>query len=163
MYSTIIAYILFFLSGFGVLGLHRHYMGKHGTGLLWLFTGGFFTLGSFYDLFTLPSQVREANIRNAIFDEKMRRKGWRNVDDGQSRIIREKEPIERVILKLAKANNGIITASELALSASISMEDAKKDLEAMVNKGFAELRVRQSGSLVYAIPDLMSANEPLVD
>jgi len=167
MYNTVIAYILFFLSGWGVLGLHRHYLGKHGTGLLWLFTGGIFTIGSFYDFFTLPSQVREANIRNAIIDETIRRKdenkGWRNVDDGQSRIVREKEPIERTILKLAKANKGIITASELALSANVSMEEAKKDLDAMVNKGFAELRVRQSGSLVYVIPDLMDTDEPLVD
>ena len=33
----------------------------------------------------------------------------------------------------------------------------------MVSKGYAELRVRQSGSLVYAIPDLVDSDEPLVD
>jgi len=71
--------------------------------------------------------------------------------------------VEHAILKLAKANKGLLTASELALSAHISLEDAKKDLDAMVTKGYAELRVRQSGSLVYAIPDLMDSDEPLVD
>ncbi|MCL2765046.1 MAG: TM2 domain-containing protein [Treponema sp.] len=164
MYNTLIAYLLFFLSGFGVLGFHRFYLGKIGTGLLWMFTGGLLTIGSWFDFFTLPGQVREANIRQAIIDESMRRgTSWRNINDGQTRIVHEKEPVERAILRLAKSNKGILTASEVALAANISMDEAKKDLEAMVNKGFAELRVRQSGTLVYTIPDLMDSDEPLVD
>ena len=172
MYSTFIAYLLWFLSGFGWFGFHRYYLGKFGTGLLWMFSFGMLGFGSFYDFFTLPNQVREANFRQAIIDESIRRKveaqkagsipSWRNVNDGETRIVREKEPVERVILKLAKSNKGILTASELALSANIPMEEAKNALEAMVNKGFAELRVRQSGTIVYAIPDLMSSDEPLV-
>jgi len=131
-------------------------------------------IGSIYDFFTLSGQVREANIRKAIVDSTIRQNinptvytsemhSWRNVNDGQSRIVREKEPVERVILKTAKANKGIITASELSLSAQIPIEEAKASLDAMVNKGYAELRVRQSGALVYAIPDLMDSDEPLVD
>lgn len=129
-----------------------------------MFTGGLLTIGSWFDFFTLPGQVREANIRQAIIDESMRRgTSWRNINDGQTRIVHEKEPVERAILRLAKSNKGILTASEVALAANISMDEAKKDLEAMVNKGFAELRVRQSGTLVYTIPDLMDSDEPLVD
>ncbi|MCL2215104.1 MAG: TM2 domain-containing protein [Treponema sp.] len=173
MYNTFIAYLLWFVSGFGALGFHRFYLGKIPTGLLWMFTGGMAMIGSIYDFFTLPNQVREANIRNAILGEAVRRNAEtrytsgrqhiRNVDDGVTHIIREKEPVERVILKLAKENKGILTASELALSASIPIEEARSNLDAMVNKGFAELRVRQSGALVYAIPDLMNSDEPLVD
>jgi len=132
-----------------------------------MFTLGLGMVGSILDLFTLPSQVREANIRQAIIEESARRnidnRRWRNVDDGKMHIINDKGSVEHAILKLAKTNKGILTTSELALSAHISMEEAKKDLDAMVSKGFAELRVRQSGSLVYTIPDLMDSDEPLVD
>jgi predicted transcriptional regulator len=170
MYSVGVAYLLWLISGCGALGFHRFYLGKIPTGLLWMFTGGLGMLGSVYDFLTLPGQVREANIRQAIFEGRTRnnfgkntRQSWRNVSDGEARIVRDKESVERVILRLAKENKGILTASELALSANISIEDAKRDLDAMVSKGFAELRVRKSGSLVYTIPDLMDQDEPLED
>ena len=169
MYNTGIAYLLWLFSGCGALGFHRFYLGKIPSGLLWMFTGGLGMIGSIYDFFTLGRQVREANIRQAIIDNSVRQsqsvnnqKSWRSVNDGESRIIRDKESIERVILRLAKDNKGILTASEVALSANIPIEEAKKDLDVMVSKGYAELRVRQSGSLVYTIPDLMDRDEPLV-
>ncbi|MDR1948176.1 MAG: TM2 domain-containing protein [Spirochaetaceae bacterium] len=161
MYSVGIAYLLWLVSGFGALGFHRFYLGKIPTGVLWMFTGGLGMVGAIYDFFTLPGQVREANVRNAIFAGPAGGNHWRYVNDGNSRIVKEKESIERVILKLAKENRGILTASEVALAANVSMEEAKKDLDALVSKGFAEIRVRQSGTLVYTIPELMDSDSPL--
>lgn len=45
----------------GVFGVHRFYMGKWLTGLIWLFTGGLFLIGWLYDLWTLNEQVDEVN------------------------------------------------------------------------------------------------------
>jgi TM2 domain-containing membrane protein YozV/predicted transcriptional regulator len=168
MYSVGIAYFLWLISGCGALGFHRFYLGKIPTGILWMCTGGLAMVGSVYDFLTLPRQVQEANIKRAIFDGTIGlntagQRSWRNVNDGEARIVRDKEPVERVILKTARANNGVLTVSEVALAANISVEEARKDLDAMVSKGFAELRVRQSGTLVYTIPDLMDNDEPLVD
>lgn len=47
----------------GVFGIHRFYMGKIGTGLLWMLTGGFFVFGWLYDFCTLNEQVDELNRR----------------------------------------------------------------------------------------------------
>ena len=166
MYSTFIAYLLWFLSFFGVLGLHRLYLGKIPSAILWMFTGGLFGIGTFYDFFTLPGQVREANLRNALFNQVYNApQSWRNVNDGQARIVKEgpKESLERTILKLAKENKGILTVSEVALSANITIDEAKKYLEIMVSKGIAELRVRKTGALVYVMPDIMDRDEPLED
>jgi TM2 domain-containing membrane protein YozV len=38
---------------FGFLGGHRLYVGKVGTGILYLFTGGFFLIGWIIDIFTV--------------------------------------------------------------------------------------------------------------
>jgi hypothetical protein len=166
MYNVFLAYLLWLFSGCGMLGFHRFYLGKIPSGVLWMFTFGLFGIGSIYDFFTLPSQVRQANLEQAILRGSVNPNigsKWRNVNDGQSRIINEKENVEQVVLRVAKSNKGILTASELALAAKISIEEAKKALDMMVSKGYAELRVRQSGSLVYVIPDLMDSDEPLVD
>ena len=54
-----IAWIL--LTFLGVFGAHRFYMGKIGTGLIWLLTGGLLGFGWLYDLWTLNGQVDEIN------------------------------------------------------------------------------------------------------
>ena len=51
----------------GVFGVHRFYMGKWITGILYLFTGGVFFLGIIYDLCTLNEQVDEMNATYANF------------------------------------------------------------------------------------------------
>ena len=175
MYSTGIAYLLWLISGCGALGFHRFYLGKIPTGLLWMFTGGLGMFGAVYDFFTLPGQVREANFRKALYDQSNRiyrpvgqpDNNWHYANDAQYRVMNskgnEKEKPERIILKLAKENDGILTVSEVALRADMPIDEAKKLLDTLVSKGFAELRVRKSGSIVYIIPDMADKDEPLED
>lgn len=49
------------LAYLGVFGLHRFYMGKWLTGILYLFTLGCFGIGIFYDFWTLNGQIDELN------------------------------------------------------------------------------------------------------
>lgn len=53
------------LTFLGVFGAHRFYLGKWGTGLLYLLTLGLLGIGLLYDLWTLNSQVSEANLARA--------------------------------------------------------------------------------------------------
>jgi TM2 domain-containing membrane protein YozV len=54
-----VAWIL--LTFLGVFGIHRFYMGKWLTGILYLLTGGILGLGYLYDLCTLNDQVSLLN------------------------------------------------------------------------------------------------------
>ena len=175
MYSVGIAYLLWLFSGCGALGFHRFYLGKIPTGVLWFLTGGLGMVGAIYDFFTLARQVREANYRMALYnrsrhDDRLeyRHENWRQVHDGEAKIVHpseanHKDSLERVILRLAKENKGILTVSEVALGANISIDDARKYLDNLVNKGIAELRVRKTGALVYMLADFTDRDEPLED
>jgi TM2 domain-containing membrane protein YozV len=55
-----LAWIL--LTFLGVFGVHRFYLGKWGTGILYLVTLGIFGVGLIYDFWTLNSQISELNL-----------------------------------------------------------------------------------------------------
>ena len=59
-HNTLIGYLLWI---FGFTGAHRFYFGKPKTGILWFFTGGFFLIGWFIDLFLIPGMDRAADRR----------------------------------------------------------------------------------------------------
>lgn len=54
-----IAYLLCIFTG--IFGLHRFYLGKFGSGLVYLLTFGFATIGVWIDLFNLSRMVDEYN------------------------------------------------------------------------------------------------------
>lgn len=58
-YSYSVAWIL--LTFLGLFGIHRFYLGKWGTGLLYLVTAGLFGVGWLYDYWTLNAQISERN------------------------------------------------------------------------------------------------------
>jgi TM2 domain-containing membrane protein YozV len=54
-----LAWIL--LTFLGLFGVHRMYMGKWGTGIIYLLTGGIVGIGYLYDYWTLNRQITEVN------------------------------------------------------------------------------------------------------
>ena len=54
-----VAWVL--LTFLGILGVHRMYMGKWFTGLVYLLTGGIFLFGYVYDYWTLNDQITLIN------------------------------------------------------------------------------------------------------
>ncbi|MHB1310099.1 MAG: NINE protein [Limisphaerales bacterium] len=51
------------LTFLGLFGMHRFYMGKIGTGILYLLTLGLFGIGYLYDYWTLNGQLADLNSR----------------------------------------------------------------------------------------------------
>ena len=148
MFQTSTAYLLW-LIGFGVFGIHRFYLGRIGTGLLWLLTGGLFGIGALIDLFYIPAMVRQENLgllyRRAMSEQPETRRSMRNVTPAS------REPLEKVILRLARRNRGPVTPAEVALEGDIPLDDAKAALGKLATAGHAEVRARESGGVVYVL------------
>ena len=58
-HSLLVGYLLWI---FGFLGLHRFYLGKPWTGLLFLLTCGIFLIGVIYDWWTVTEQISKENM-----------------------------------------------------------------------------------------------------
>lgn len=55
-----VAWVL--LTFFGIFGVHRFYLGKWFSGIVYFFTGGLFLFGLLYDFWTLNDQISEVNV-----------------------------------------------------------------------------------------------------
>ena len=134
-----IAYLLWALCLVGVSGIHRFYLGRPGTGVLWLLTLGLLGIGNLIDLFTIPSMARAKSARAGAAPDP--------AQTGSS------EPLERAVLQAAAANGGSITPAAVAVQGDYSLDECKVCLDGLVERGHAELRIAE-GSAAYAFPDL---------
>jgi len=64
MKSKPVTYLLWFL--FGFFSAHRFYLGKIGTGILYLLTGQLFGIGWIIDLFLIDGWVDRANLEARV-------------------------------------------------------------------------------------------------
>lgn len=77
--------------------------------------------------------------------------------------LRDKRPAleshESVILRLAAAEHGRLTAADLACNSELSLAQSEVELQALVNDGHAEAIVVEGGVVVYKVRSLLSAAE----
>ena len=144
MYNTGVAYLLWFLSGFGAAGFHRFYLGKIGSGLLYLFTGGLFFVGGIADFFLIPSLVRDANL-GLRYEQALR--DTRSFDSPAKRS--PELSLERTILETARANRGEVTPGQVALAGDFAIDAAQAALDKLASRSFCEMRIRESGTITY--------------
>ncbi len=130
------AYALWLLGLVGIAGVHRMYLGRNLTGVLWLLSWGLCGVGQFLDVFFIPSMVLEYN---------------RRLKEPQL----TGEALLRRIVQLALSKKGILTPT-LAIAeieADITLiEQAFRDLE---RRGYAfSENDPNTGGIVYRFTQL---------
>jgi len=161
MYKEGIGYGLWCLWLFGLGGVHRIYMGKYGTGILWLLTWGLFGIGQFVDLFRMKGLVRDANIREGYLPHPRlarRLQGAQQPHHGGAPAAILPPPaqnVQQALLKAAQANGGALTVTQGVVTTGLTFEQVEEILREMVAKGYVDVdNAPNSGVVVYRFPEL---------
>ncbi|MBI2434515.1 MAG: NINE protein [Candidatus Hydrogenedentes bacterium] len=69
MRSVGVGYILWCLCLIGLFGIHRFYVGKYVSGIIWLLTGGLCLIGQLVDLVLIPKYIDQFNAERGVIGE----------------------------------------------------------------------------------------------
>ncbi len=154
MRSVKTAYWLWAISFLGVAGIHRLYMGKIPTGILWICTWGLFGIGTMYDAATMSRQIREKDEADGFVASD--RDYWREPAlSPPPTAYYPAESLEHIALRLAQQNGGFTTPAQLALQANVGADQAKAQLDDLCAKGMADIRIRHNGVVAYVFLDFL--------
>ena len=163
-----VAFALWLACIFGFCGIHRFYLGRWGTGLLWLCTLGLFGFGQLVDLLRLPGMVREENMKFAAFRAlaEKRRLGpmqqrpalppaQQNLPALPPGEPDTPEAFRRKLLKAAAKYKGCLTVPQGVMATGKTFEEVEAELDSMARSGHVGIdNDEKTGAVVYTFGDL---------
>jgi hypothetical protein len=159
-YAPGMAFGLWLACIFGLFGLHRFYLGRPITGLLWLFTFGLLGVGQLVDLIRLRSMVEDQNLialgrqHLALPGARLALPGARGLALPGPRRSPEDE-LRQGLLQAAAKRGGTLSVTQGVLATGKGFEEVEAALDAMAHKGYAEIDNHpDSGIVIYRFGDL---------
>ena len=155
-YREGVAYGLWCASFFALAGLHRIYLGKYGTGIIWLLTFGLGGIGQFIDLFTMKKLVRDANIREGYLPHPR----WagelsRLAQPAGALPAAPEKPLKHLLLDAAIERAGELSVTEGVAATGASFEAVEKTLNELLETGYVDIDNRPgSGVIIYRFTEL---------
>ena len=166
-----VAFALWLACIFGFCGIHRFYLGRPGTGLLYLFTLGLLGVGQLVDLIRLPAMVEEENLKTAALRALAEKRALQAMGVQPllppARLsvpalppappIPEEIP-EKFRIKLVKAAakyGGKLTVTQGVLATGKTFEEVESELDSMAKSGYVGIdNDENTGVIVYTFGEL---------
>lgn len=155
MYRDSIGYALWCLFFVGLAGVHRIYLGKYGTGILWLLTWGLFGIGQFVDLFRMRSLVLDANVRDGYLPHP-RIAQWLGRPPSPPAPAGQREPSPlQELLRAAERNGGSLSVTQAVAATGLPFAETERLLRDMVADGYVDVdNAPGTGVVIYRFPEL---------
>jgi hypothetical protein len=153
-----VAYILWAFCAIGLCGLQRIYMGKRGSGLLYLFTFGLFGIGQLIDLFLIPEMVRRENLDLALLmgvgSRGQLARQLTSVEPPKKRLPPAEE-MRMALLRAADERGGRLTVTQGVLATGKTFKEVEDNLDGMLRSGYVGIdNDIDSGIVVYVFHEL---------
>ncbi len=144
------AFITWLACVFGLCGIHRFYLKKPLSGLLYLLTFGVFGIGQLIDLFRLRDMVELENHRAK---ELSARPAPRLLPP--ARKVNPEEQMRQQLLSAARKNGGYISVSQGVIATGKPFAKVEEALDKMAYSGFVDIdNDPNTGAVVYTFGEL---------
>jgi hypothetical protein len=155
MYREGLGYALWCLFFVGLAGIHRIYLGKYGTGILYLLTGGLLGIGQFVDLFRMRALVQDANIREGYLPHP-RLARQLEADRAAARAIAPaSKPLRQRLLEAALRHGGTVSVTQGVAETGATFEEVESELRDLVATGYVDVdNAPDSGVVIYRFVEL---------
>lgn len=151
-HSKGVAFGLWLACLFFFCGLHRFYLGRPLSGLLYFFTFGLFGVGQVVDLILLPGMVTEANTKHAALRALAEKRALRA---GQLRQLpapsgATPEQFRVKLVQAAAKYGGTLTVTQGVLATGKQFEEVERELDSMAKSGYVDItNDEKTGVVVY--------------
>ena len=164
------AYILWSFCVFGICGVHRLYLGRIVSGLLYLFTFGLFGFGQLIDLLLIPGMTRERNlyllqkstskrlshltdVHEAILKQRDINSSYdKKTQQNLSSVHKQESDLDPMLklLKVAASHNNVLSLGQAVISMELPVETVEKLLQKALKQGLANIdNDEQTGAVRY--------------
>lgn len=141
-YSSVAAYLLWGACLFGACGVHRLYMGKIGTGVLYLLTFGLLGIGQLVDLIKMNDLVLLQNTKA----KQLRAAARLGLPPARDSV----EQLRIKLVRTAASHGGKLTVSQGVLATGKPFKEVEKLLDAMAKSGHVNVEIdEEHGVVVY--------------
>ena len=152
-YREGLGYALWALGIAGLFGVHRIYLGKYGTGILYLLTFGLFGIGWFVDLFRMKTLVREANIREGYLPHP--RMASYLIESQPVPAVAPGKPLRQRLLESALGHGGAISVTQGVADTGATFEEVEAALRDLLGTGYVDVdNAPGTGVVIYRFTEL---------
>ena len=137
----------------GLAGIHRIYLGKYGTGILYLLTFGLFGIGQIVDLFRMKTLVREANIREGYLPHP--RIAPHMIDSRPVPAVAPQAPLRQRLLQSAIGHGGAISGPQGVADTGATFEEVETALGDLLETGYVDVDTAPgTGVVIYRFTEI---------
>lgn len=159
--STSTAFLLWLACALGLCGIHRFYLGRTWTGLLYLFTFGLLGVGQLVDLVRLRYLVQDENLKRDAFRALAEKRAL-----GAARVpllaaasdASSADGLESLRIKLLAAaaeRKGQLSVTEGVMATGKAFDVVEAELDAMAKSGYVGIsNDPDTGMVVYTFGQL---------
>jgi TM2 domain-containing membrane protein YozV len=154
-HSKGVAFGLWLACLFLFCGLHRFYLGRPLSGLLYFFTFGLFGVGQIVDLILLPGMVAEANTKHAALRALAERRalqaaGLRQLPAAPGAVLETPEQFRVKLVQAAAKYGGTLTVTQGVLATGKPFAEVESELDSMAKSGYVDItNDEKTGMVVY--------------